>query len=70
MKIGDKVRVKTNLEFEVEYDGTAYFTEEMVEFLGKEAIIIEVINIDESYGLDIDKKQSFSFTNGMLELIN
>lgn len=69
MKVGDKVRVKSDLEFEVEYDDAAYFIEEMVVFLGKEAIITKVLYENESYGLDIDKQHEFSFTNSMLDLI-
>jgi len=67
MKIGDKVRIKSDLKVGNDYDD-AEFTEEMVKYLGKSATIIEVIYDDWQYGLDIDNN-FFAFTNDMLDLV-
>lgn len=66
MKIGDKVRVKSDIVVGGNY--MADFIPEMVDFLGREATIVEVI-YKSSYGLDIDIEQEYEFTEDMLELI-
>ena len=53
--------------------GGAIFVPEMEEFLGKGAVITEVLfpvfNANQgSYGLSIDQEQIFEFTDEMLEL--
>lgn len=67
MKVGDKVKVKSDLIVGGNY--RADFIEEMKVFLGKEAIIIEEIYRG-SYGLNIDIEQEYEFTEDMLELIS
>jgi hypothetical protein len=66
MKIGDKVRVKESLVVGGNYK--ADFIPEMIDFLGKEAKIVEII-YQGSYGLNIDIEQEYEFTEDMLELI-
>ena len=66
--VGNKVKVKSDLEVGEEYGG-AEFVPEMVEHLGKEATVVELVYGCEegSYGLDIDEKQYWEFTDDMLE---
>jgi hypothetical protein len=66
--VGDKVKVKSVLEVGEDYGG-AEFIPEMVKYLGKEATVTELVYDCEegSYGLDIDKKQDYEFTDDMLE---
>lgn len=66
MKIGDKVKVKSDLVVGGNY--MADFIPEMIEFLGKEATVVEVL-YEGSYGLDIDVYQEYEFTEDMLELL-
>lgn len=73
MKIGDSVKVKSDLVVDQLYGG-AVFVEEMVAYLGVEAKVTEilflVVNTNEgSYGLSIDKNQEYEFTDEMLELV-
>jgi len=67
MKVGDKVRVKSDLKIDTEY-GDADFIEEMAVFLGKEAKILEEL-YEDNYDLDIDKEHEFTFTTEMLDLV-
>jgi len=67
MKIGDKVIIKSDLKSGEDYNNVD-FVEEMVKYLGKEAIIVEIVYSDWQYGLDIDDNL-FSWSNEMLELI-
>ena len=72
MKIGTNVTIKSTLITNQIYGG-AIFVPEMEEFLGKGAVITEVLfpvfNANqESYGLSIDQEQIFEFTDEMLEL--
>jgi len=72
MKIGAKVTIKSNLLINKFYGG-AIFVPEMEEFLGKGAVITEILfpvtDIpSKSYGLSIDQEQIFEFTDEMLEL--
>jgi len=67
MKVGDKVKIKSDLKVGYDYEGSE-LVEEMVQYLGKEAIIAEVLHTDWEYGLDIDDNE-WSWTTEMLELI-
>ena len=72
MKIGTNVIIKSNLIPNKIYGG-AIFVPEMEEFLGKGAVITEILfpvfNANQgSYGLSIDQEQIFEFTDEMLEL--
>jgi len=73
MKIGDNVKVKSTLIPNQIYGG-AMFVPEMEEFLGKGAIVTELLfpvtNVGEdSYGLSLDIYQQYEFTNEMLEMV-
>jgi len=73
MKIGTKVIIKSNLIPNQLYGG-AIFVPEMEEFLGKGAVITEIlfpmVDVNQgSYGLSIDQEQRFEFTDEMLELV-
>ena len=72
MKIGTNVIIKSNLLINKLYGG-AMFVPEMEEFLGKGAVITEIlfpmVNANQgSYGLSVDQEQRFEFTDEMLEL--
>ena len=64
-KIGDKVRVRDDLEKDIFY-GEHRFEEEQEEFKGKSAIINNVNKASNYYDLDIDYEE-FYWTDEMLE---
>ena len=64
-KVGDKVRIRKDLESGNKY-GVNYVNDEMLQYKGKQAIIKKVLKVCEEYIIDIDNK-GYYWTDEMLE---
>lgn len=66
-KVGDKVRIRNDLEVGIMYNIRIDFSDGMVEFRGKEATVVDV-DEDGDYLLDIDNREYF-WCDEMLEAV-
>lgn len=68
-KVGDKVRVKSDLETNRTYNG-CYFVSNMEIHRGRTGIITKAFGIDESRRYELDIDTQYYFSNDMLDPIN
>lgn len=70
-KIGDRVKVRTNLIVDntYGYDNRCYFADGMEKYKGK-IYIIENIEREDRYTLNLEDRDYWEFTHDMLELVD